>query len=73
MRSKLFSEITLDSSLATKKLSVGVPSILMASSAPIARAFRRVGSLVFSPKLTTVTLPPCCSLSFIALVSPNSS
>ena len=53
--------MTSASCFATKKLSVGVAFILMASLAPIAKAFLNVGSVSGPPTLTTVTFADCCS------------
>jgi hypothetical protein len=59
--------------LATKNPSVGVAFTRIASLAPMAKAFLKVGSVSGPPTFTTVTVAPCCSWNQIARVNPNSS
>ena len=46
---------------ATKKPSVAGALTRIASFAPIANAFLKVGSVSAPPTFTTVTFAPCCS------------
>ena len=59
--------------MATTFEHLGLVFILMALSAPIAKAFRNVCSVFFSPTFKTSTVAPIFSLNQIALISPNSS
>ena len=59
--------------MATTFGHLGLVFILIALSAPIAKAFRNVCSVFFSPTFKTSTVAPVFSLNQIALISPNSS